>query len=39
VLTPEGDLLTLPSRHGCDGFYAARLVRSGSQPPSGPRSG
>jgi len=27
VLTPEGDLLTLPSRHGTDGFYAARLVR------------
>ena len=27
VLTAEGDLLTLPHRHGCDGFYAARLVR------------
>jgi 16S rRNA (cytosine967-C5)-methyltransferase len=27
VLTAEGDLLTLPSRHGCDGFYAARLMR------------
>jgi 16S rRNA (cytosine967-C5)-methyltransferase len=27
ALTPEGDLLTLPSRHGADGFYAARLVR------------
>ena len=27
VLTAEGDLLTLPSRHGADGFYAARLVR------------
>jgi 16S rRNA (cytosine967-C5)-methyltransferase len=27
ALTPEGDLLTLPSRHGTDGFYAARLVR------------
>jgi 16S rRNA (cytosine967-C5)-methyltransferase len=27
VLTPDGDLLTLPSRHGTDGFYAARLVR------------
>lgn len=27
VLTPEGDLLTLPSRHGTDGFYAVRLVR------------
>jgi len=29
VLTPEGDLLTLPHRHGCDGFYAARLVAGG----------
>jgi 16S rRNA (cytosine967-C5)-methyltransferase len=28
VLTAEGDLLTLPNRHGADGFYAARLVRS-----------
>jgi 16S rRNA (cytosine967-C5)-methyltransferase len=27
VLTAEGDLLTLPHRHGADGFYAARLVR------------
>jgi 16S rRNA (cytosine967-C5)-methyltransferase len=27
LFTAEGDLLTLPSRHGCDGFYAARLVR------------
>ncbi|HET9594824.1 MAG TPA: transcription antitermination factor NusB [Anaeromyxobacteraceae bacterium] len=27
VLTAAGDLLTLPHRHGCDGFYAARLVR------------
>ncbi len=27
VLTPEGDLLTLPHRHDADGFYAARLVR------------
>jgi 16S rRNA (cytosine967-C5)-methyltransferase len=27
VLTPDGDLLTLPHRHGADGFYAARLVR------------
>jgi 16S rRNA (cytosine967-C5)-methyltransferase len=27
ALTPEGDLLTLPSRHGTDGFYACRLVR------------
>jgi 16S rRNA (cytosine967-C5)-methyltransferase len=26
-LGPEGDLLTLPHRHGTDGFYAARLVR------------
>ena len=26
LLTPEGDLLTLPDRHGGDGFYAARLV-------------
>jgi 16S rRNA (cytosine967-C5)-methyltransferase len=37
VLTAEGDLLTLPSRHGCDGFYAARLERSGQPavPPLG----
>jgi 16S rRNA (cytosine967-C5)-methyltransferase len=27
VLDAEGDLLTLPHRHGCDGFYAARLER------------
>ena len=27
TLTPEGDLLTLPSRHGADGFYAVRLVK------------
>lgn len=27
VLLPDGDLLTLPHRHGADGFYAARLVR------------
>ena len=27
VLTPDGDLLTVPHRHGTDGFYAARLVR------------
>jgi 16S rRNA (cytosine967-C5)-methyltransferase len=27
LLTAEGDLLTLPHRHGTDGFYAARLVR------------
>ncbi|MBI5069491.1 MAG: SAM-dependent methyltransferase [Deltaproteobacteria bacterium] len=26
LLTAEGDLLTLPHRHGCDGFYAARLA-------------
>jgi 16S rRNA (cytosine967-C5)-methyltransferase len=26
TLTAEGDLLTLPSRHGVDGFYACRLV-------------
>ena len=28
ALTPQGDLLTLPSRHGCDGFFAARLAFS-----------
>ncbi|HSM93593.1 MAG TPA: methyltransferase domain-containing protein, partial [Anaeromyxobacteraceae bacterium] len=28
VLTSAGDLLTLPSRHGADGFFAARLVRA-----------
>jgi 16S rRNA (cytosine967-C5)-methyltransferase len=28
VLTAEGDLLTLPHRHGTDGFYAARLLRT-----------
>jgi 16S rRNA (cytosine967-C5)-methyltransferase len=27
ALTPDGDLLTLPSRHGTDGFYAVRLTR------------
>ncbi|MBL0275118.1 MAG: methyltransferase domain-containing protein [Anaeromyxobacter sp.] len=27
ALTADGDLLTLPSRHGADGFYAARLVK------------
>jgi 16S rRNA (cytosine967-C5)-methyltransferase len=27
VLTADGDLLTLPSRHGTDGFFAARIVR------------
>jgi 16S rRNA (cytosine967-C5)-methyltransferase len=26
VLTPEGDLLTLPHRHRADGFYATRLA-------------
>jgi 16S rRNA (cytosine967-C5)-methyltransferase len=26
VLLPDGDLLTLPHRHGTDGFYAARLL-------------
>jgi 16S rRNA (cytosine967-C5)-methyltransferase len=30
VLTPDGDLLVLPHRHGGDGFYAARLRRGGS---------
>jgi 16S rRNA (cytosine967-C5)-methyltransferase len=27
VLTAAGELLTLPHRHGTDGFYAVRLVR------------
>jgi len=27
VLDADGDLLTLPHRHGCDGFYAVRLGR------------
>lgn len=27
VLTEAGDLLTVPHRHGADGFYAVRLVR------------
>jgi 16S rRNA (cytosine967-C5)-methyltransferase len=27
VLTGDGDLLTLPHRHGSDGFYAARVTR------------
>lgn len=31
ALTPEGDLLTLPHRHGADGFYAVRLARRGSR--------
>jgi 16S rRNA (cytosine967-C5)-methyltransferase len=26
ALGAEGDILTLPHRHGCDGFYAARLA-------------
>jgi 16S rRNA (cytosine967-C5)-methyltransferase len=29
LLTPEGDLLLLPQRHGTDGAYAARLRRIG----------
>ena len=28
LLTPAGDLLLLPSRHGLDGAYAARLQRA-----------
>jgi len=28
ALDAAGDLLTLPHRHGADGFYAARLVRA-----------
>jgi len=32
LLTPEGDLLTLPHRHGCDGFYALRLENAGAGP-------
>jgi 16S rRNA (cytosine967-C5)-methyltransferase len=28
LLTPEGDLMVLPHRHGTDGAYAARLRRS-----------
>lgn len=28
ALTAEGDLLTLPHRHGTDGFYAVRVVRT-----------
>ena len=27
ALTPEGDLLTLPSRHGTDGFFAFKITR------------
>jgi 16S rRNA (cytosine967-C5)-methyltransferase len=29
MLDPSGDLITLPHRHGADGFYAARIVRTG----------
>ena len=29
LLTPAGDLLTLPQRHGMDGAFAARLLRDG----------
>jgi 16S rRNA (cytosine967-C5)-methyltransferase len=32
ALTPEGDLLVLPHRHGADGFYAARLRCAGGMP-------
>jgi 16S rRNA (cytosine967-C5)-methyltransferase len=28
LLTPDGDLMVLPHRHGTDGAYAARLRRS-----------
>jgi len=28
MLDPSGDLITLPHRHGADGFYAARIVRT-----------
>ena len=28
ALTTDGELLTLPSRHGCDGFYGVRLARA-----------
>ena len=28
LLDPAGDLLTLPHRHGADGFFAARIVRT-----------
>jgi 16S rRNA (cytosine967-C5)-methyltransferase len=31
LFTAEGDLLTLPHRHGCDGFFAARFVPRGSR--------
>ena len=29
LLTPIGDLLVLPQRHGMDGAFAARLTRDG----------
>jgi 16S rRNA (cytosine967-C5)-methyltransferase len=32
MLDPAGDLLTLPHRHGADGFYAARLVQCAPVP-------
>ncbi len=32
VLDADGDLLTLPHRHGADGFYAARLLRPVDAP-------
>jgi 16S rRNA (cytosine967-C5)-methyltransferase len=32
MLDPSGDLITLPHRHGADGFYAARIVRSARLP-------
>jgi 16S rRNA (cytosine967-C5)-methyltransferase len=32
AVTPEGDLLLLPHRHGGDGFYAARLRCAGGVP-------
>ena len=28
LLTPAGDLLLLPQRHGMDGAFAARMVRT-----------
>ena len=28
LLSPQGDLMVLPHRHGTDGAYAARLRRS-----------
>jgi 16S rRNA (cytosine967-C5)-methyltransferase len=32
LITPDGDLLVLPHRHGGDGFYAARLLGRGPVP-------